>query len=59
MGAVLFLAAMPLQTALATPTLRYLALLALVLLGALTYFGVGQLIGAFKFAELRRGGRSA
>jgi putative peptidoglycan lipid II flippase len=33
--------------------LRYLALAALVLLGALSYFGIGTLIGAFRISDFR------
>jgi putative peptidoglycan lipid II flippase len=36
------------------PTWRYLALLTLIMAGITTYFGTGQLIGAFKLAEFRR-----
>ena len=32
---------------------RWIALLALIVLGALSYFGIGQLIGAFRISELR------
>ncbi|MDX8347047.1 murein biosynthesis integral membrane protein MurJ [Cognatiyoonia sp. IB215446] len=36
------------------PTIRYAALLALVLIGIGSYFGIGQMIGAFKLSEFRR-----
>jgi putative peptidoglycan lipid II flippase len=36
------------------PTWRYLALLVLITAGIVTYFGTGQMIGAFKLAEFRR-----
>ena len=35
-------------------TLRYLALLVLVLIGIISYFAIGHLIGAFKLSEFRR-----
>jgi len=53
MGAVLWFAALWLNPFLLMPGIRWLALLALIGLGALTYFGTGQLIGAFRFGELR------
>jgi putative peptidoglycan lipid II flippase len=33
---------------------RYLALLALVMVGIVSYFRIGQIIGAFKLGEFRR-----
>ena len=32
---------------------RWIALLVLIVLGSLSYFGIGQLIGAFRLSELR------
>ncbi len=62
MGAVLWGAARMLEPALNTAGLRYLALAGLVALGIVAYFGVGQLIGAFRLSEfgtvLRRRRRS-
>ncbi|MCA0871042.1 murein biosynthesis integral membrane protein MurJ [Seohaeicola saemankumensis] len=59
MGAALMAAALLLQGALTTAGLRYLALAGLVGIGIVTFFGSGQLIGAFRLAEfhnaLRRG----
>ncbi len=59
MGAVLIGAALLLQSALTTAGLRYLALAGLVGIGIVTFFGSGQLIGAFRLSEfssaLRRG----
>ncbi len=46
-----------LNEALYSPSWRYIALLFIVLTGSFTYFATGQLCGAFKFSELRRGGR--
>jgi len=53
MGAVLLLAAWILAPALAMAYWRYLALLALIVIGALAYFTVGQIIGALRLAEFR------
>ena len=33
--------------------LRWIALLVLIVLGSLSYFGIGQMIGAFRMSELR------
>ncbi|NIZ13948.1 murein biosynthesis integral membrane protein MurJ [Phaeobacter sp. HF9A] len=59
MGAVLLGAAWLLSPLLAMAYWRYLALLGLILIGAVTYFGIGQIIGALKLSEfksaLRRG----
>ncbi len=57
MGAVLWAASWALTPALALSGWRYLALLALVVTGMVSYFGAGALIGAFRlsdFANLRR-----
>lgn len=60
MGAALWLANIQLSTLLATPWWRGLGLLILVSIGAVAYFGAGQLLGAFKLSEfksaMRRGG---
>ena len=59
MGLVLILAANALAPALAMGYWRYLALLALIVIGAVTYFGIGQIIGALRLSDfksaLRRG----
>ncbi len=59
MGAALIGAAWLLQGALHTDGIRYLALLALIVLAAIVFFGVGHMIGALRLAEfkssLRRG----
>jgi len=57
MGAVLWAASWALTPLLAQSGWRYLALLALVVTGMVSYFGAGALIGAFRlsdFANLRR-----
>lgn len=54
MGLVLAAAAAVLSPLLALPTLRYGALLALVMAGIVTYFGFGHLLGAFQLSEFRR-----
>jgi putative peptidoglycan lipid II flippase len=53
MGAVLWGLAAAMTPLLAMPTIRYPALLALVLAGIVSYFAVGFAIGAFRAAELR------
>ena len=54
MGLILGVLAYVMAPLFAIPTWRYLALLALIVLGAVSYFGIGQLIGAFRLAEFRR-----
>ena len=59
MGAALWGANLLLAEGLAAPLWRYAALIALILTGIITYFGVGALIGAFRledFRSLRRNG---
>ena len=62
MGVVLFAAVHTFDWAFALAGWRYLALLGLILLGAASYFIVGQMLGAFHLGEfkraLRRGQRS-
>ncbi|XDA98402.1 murein biosynthesis integral membrane protein MurJ [Sulfitobacter sp. LCG007] len=53
MGAVLWLSALVLGPALGSPGWRVLALAVLVGIGIVTYFGAGQMIGAFRLAEFR------
>ncbi|MEL6644411.1 MAG: murein biosynthesis integral membrane protein MurJ [Pseudomonadota bacterium] len=53
MGAVLWVAAWLGSPALEAPTWRYLALAGLVALGAATYFGAAQVLGALRVTELR------
>jgi putative peptidoglycan lipid II flippase len=53
MGATLWLANLALQPALGTPWWRGLALLVLMGFGAVSYFGTGHLIGAFRLSEFK------
>ncbi|HEV8033406.1 murein biosynthesis integral membrane protein MurJ, partial [Yoonia sp.] len=54
MGAILFASATVMTPFLGIATLRYLALLVLVLIGMVSYFGIGHLLGAFKLSEFKR-----
>ena len=54
MGAILWGAMLVMSPLFATPGWRYLALLGLIGVGMLAYFGLGQIIGAFRLAEFRR-----
>ena len=54
MGAILFATATMMQPYFAVATVRYLALLILIMTGIVSYFGIGHLIGAFKISEFRR-----
>ena len=54
MGFCLFVSAWLLQDALAAAEWRYLALSVLILIGAISYFGIGQAIGALNLPEMRR-----
>ncbi|MCB5200333.1 murein biosynthesis integral membrane protein MurJ [Loktanella sp. TSTF-M6] len=54
MGVVLFGAAVVLGPFLATEGLRYLALAVLITIGIVSYFGIGQMIGAFRLQDFRR-----
>ena len=54
MGLILFAAATAMAPYLAIATVRYLALLVLVVIGMISYFGIGHLIGAFRLADFRR-----
>ncbi|MBQ2260841.1 MAG: murein biosynthesis integral membrane protein MurJ [Loktanella sp.] len=54
MGAILAALTYVMAPLFAVPTWRYLALLVLILAGIISYFGIGQLIGAFRFGEFRR-----
>ena len=60
MGICLWAAMAVLMPFLGTPGLRYPALALLIVLGMVSYFGTGQLIGAFRLSEfksaLKRGG---
>ena len=54
MGGILFASAAAMTPFFGIPTLRYLALLVLVLIGIASYFGIGHLLGAFKLSEFKR-----
>ena len=54
MGAVLWGAMLVLSPLFATPGWRYLALLVLIGIGMVSYFGLGHMFGAFRLAEFRR-----
>jgi putative peptidoglycan lipid II flippase len=54
MGVVLLVAATIMKPFFGVATVRYLALLVLVLIGIVSYFGIGHLLGAFKLSEFRR-----
>ena len=54
MGAVLWGLAVLLQPALGTDYVRYAALLGLIVLGALSYFGTAHALGGLPMADLRR-----
>ena len=59
MGVALWLGSMALAPLLAAHLWRFAALLLLITIGIVSYFGIGTLIGAFRlsdFAALRRGG---
>jgi putative peptidoglycan lipid II flippase len=57
MGAALWGTQFLLAETLFTDGIRYLALLALIIVGAAVYFCAGQLLGAFNFKSLVKGGR--
>ena len=54
MGATLLIASTVMQPFFGIPTLRYLALLGLVVIGIVSYFGLGHLTGAFRLSEFKR-----
>lgn len=54
MGVILIIAATTMQPYFGIATVRYVALLALVVIGVVSYFGIGHLVGAFKISEFRR-----
>ncbi len=53
MGGALWIGNVGLQNLLSIPWWRGLALLFLISIGAVSYFGIGQLIGAFKLSEFK------
>jgi putative peptidoglycan lipid II flippase len=62
MGGVLLAAVTAFDWAFALPRWRYLALFGLIVLGAVSYFSAGQILGAFRLGDfkraIRRGGRT-
>ncbi|MEO0903838.1 MAG: lipid II flippase MurJ, partial [Pseudomonadota bacterium] len=54
MGLILFATATAMEPLFDAGVTRYLALLGLVVIGIISYFGIGHLIGAFKLSEFRR-----
>jgi len=54
MGVILLVTSALLQPFFGIATIRYLALLALVVVGIVSYFGLGHLIGAFRLSEFKR-----
>ncbi len=54
MGIILLIAATTMQPFFGIATVRYVALLALIIIGVVSYFGIGHMIGAFKLSEFRR-----
>lgn len=57
MGGVLWVAAGLMAPLLAMGSIRYLALSGLIGLGVVSYFGMGQLLGAFRLQDFRRATR--
>lgn len=53
MGVVIWWLAAAMTLLLGEPTIRYLALAFLIVVGIVTYFGVGHLFGAFRLSEFR------
>jgi putative peptidoglycan lipid II flippase len=54
MGAILFGAATAMAPFFDIATWRYVALLVLVMIGIVSYFGLGHLFGAFRLADFKR-----
>ena len=54
MGVILLIAATLMTPLFEAGSIRYLALLVLVLIGVVSYFGAGHVFGAFKLSEFRR-----
>ena len=54
MGAVLWGAMVVMTPFFAMAGWRYLALLGLIMIGIISYFGIGQMIGAFRLGEFKR-----
>jgi len=54
MGVVLVIVATTLKPFFGVPTIRYAALAVLVMIGIVSYFGIGHVVGAFRLGEFRR-----
>jgi len=54
MGGVLLATVTGFDWAFTLPRWRYLALFGLIVLGAVSYFGAGQMLGAFRLGDLKR-----
>ena len=54
MGAILLGASLVMAPLFEIATLRYIALLVLIAIGIVSYFVIGQMVGAFKLSEFRR-----
>lgn len=54
MGAVLWGAMVLISPVFAMAGWRYLALVGLIMIGIISYFGIGQMIGAFRLGEFKR-----
>ena len=54
MGVVLKTSMLVLSPFIGMDGLRYIALLVLILIGMISYFGIGQMIGAFRLADFKR-----
>jgi len=54
MGGALWIGAIPLLPALDAPYVRYVALLVLISIGAISYFGSAHLLGALRLSEIRQ-----
>ena len=53
MGIALWIAGIVLKPALGTDYVRYIALLALIGVGAVCYLGAAQVLGALKLSEIK------
>ena len=54
MGAILMVSSITMTPFFGTPFIRYLALVALVMIGIISYFGLGHVLGAFKLSDFKR-----
>ena len=54
MGVAVWVASVTMSTALGTPYIRYLALLALTTIGLVSYFGAAHLTGALRLSDVRQ-----